>query len=201
MFTDTTPSTAPAAATPITSAAILILSDNGFEQSELEVPRDQLRDRGATVHVATPDGMPVRGWDAKDWGDTAAADLALADARAEDYDALVLPGGQMNPDLLRLNPAAITLISDFHAAGKPLAAVCHAPWLLIEAGLASGLRATSYVSIKTDMINAGALWVDQSVVTDRGIITSRNPGDLNDFVDAIVMAVEQTAKQAVDHYA
>ena len=150
MFTDTTPSTAPAAATPITSAAILILSDNGFEQSELEVPRDQLRDRGATVHVATPDGMPVRGWDAKDWGDTAAADLALADARAEDYDALVLPGGQMNPDLLRLNPAAITLISDFHAAGKPLAAVCHAPWLLIEAGLASGLRATSYVSIKTD---------------------------------------------------
>ena len=175
--------------TPITNAKILILSDNGFEQSELETPRDHLRDRGATVHVATPDGKPVRGWDQQDWGNPAAADLSLDQVEISAYDALVLPGGQINPDLLRLNPAAIALIKGFHAAGKPIAAVCHAPWLLIEAGLASGLRATSYMSIRTDMINAGADWVDQSAVSDRGIITSRNPEDLDDFVDAIVAAV------------
>lgn len=176
---------------PITSAKILILSDNGFEQSELEVPRDSLREKGATVHVATPDGKAVRGWDEKDWGDEADADLSIDQADVGDYDALVLPGGQINPDLLRVNDDAIALIQAFHAAGKPIAAVCHAPWLLIEAGLVKGLRATSYGSIKTDMINAGANWVDQSAVEDRGIITSRNPDDLDDFVDAIVVAVEK----------
>ena len=176
--------------TPITSAKILIVSDNGFEQSELEVPRDSLREKGATVHVATPDGKAVRGWQGKDWGDTAEADLSISQAEVGQYDALVLPGGQMNPDLLRVNPEAIAIIQAFSAAGKPIAAVCHAPWLLIEAGLAKGLRATSYGSIKTDMINAGVHWVDQSAVQDRGIITSRNPDDLDDFVDAIVLAVE-----------
>ena len=175
---------------PITSAKILIMSDNGFEQSELEVPRDALREKGATVHVATPDGKPVRGWKDKDWGDAAEADLSIGQADVGDYDALVLPGGQMNPDLLRVNAEAIALIQAFHNAGKPIAAVCHAPWLLIEAGLAKGLRATSYGSIKTDMINAGVNWVDQSAVEDRGIITSRDPNDLDDFVDAIVLAVE-----------
>jgi protease I len=177
--------------TPIAQAKILILSDNGFEQSELMVPRDSLREHGAAVHVATPDGGAVRGWSGEDWGESAEADLKLGDADAADYDALVLPGGQINPDLLRVNPEAISLIQAFHAAGKPIAAVCHAPWLLIEAGLAKGLRATSYGSIKTDMINAGANWVDQSAVSDRGIITSRNPDDLDDFVDAIVAAVEK----------
>ncbi len=177
--------------TPIDAATILILSDNGFEQSELMVPRDALREHGATVHVATPDGAAVRGWSGKDWGESAEADLALADANAADYDALVLPGGQINPDLLRVNPDAIALIQAFSAAGKPIAAVCHAPWLLIEAGLAKGLRATSYGSIKTDMINAGVEWVDEAAVSDRSIITSRNPDDLDAFVEAIVAAVEQ----------
>lgn len=176
--------------TPITSAKILIVSDNGFEQSELEMPRDELRARGATVHVATPDGKPVRGWQGKDWGNTAQADLSIGEAEVGQYDALVLPGGQMNPDLLRVHADAIALIRAFHAAAKPVAAVCHAPWLLIEAGLAKGLRATSYGSIKTDMINAGVQWVDQSAVEHRGIITSRDPDDLPDFVDAIMLAVE-----------
>ena len=184
-------STTTPSATPMASRKILILSDNGFEQSELEVPRDALRAKGATVHVATPDGQAVRGWKGKDWGDEAPADLALADADADAYDALVLPGGQMNPDLLRVQPDAIALIQAFHRAGKPIAAVCHAPWLLIEAGLARGLPATSYGSIKTDMINAGVNWVDQSAVIDRGIITSRDPNDPDAFVDAIVHAVEQ----------
>lgn len=191
------PDFTPAAGRPITQARILILSDNGFEQSELEVPLDELRARGATVDVATPDGKSVRGWKDKDWGAETPADLSLDDADAAAYDALVLPGGQMNPDLLRVNAAAITLIKAFHAAGKPIAAVCHAPWLLIEAGLVGGVRATSYGSIKTDMINAGAHWVDESAVSDHGLITSRDPADLDDFVAAIVAAVEQTAKTPV----
>ncbi len=180
-----------AAGLPISSASILIVSDNGFEQSELEVPRDALRDHGATVHVATPDGAAIRGWQGKDWGQTVEADLSLNDADMEDYDALVLPGGQMNPDLLRVNPTAISLIKAFHAAGKPIAAICHAPWLLIEADLLDGVRATSYGSIRTDVINAGAEFVDESAVSDHGLITSRSPEDLDDFVAAIVAAVEQ----------
>ncbi len=180
-----------AAGRPIGESKILIVSDNGFEQSELEVPRDALREHGATVHVATPDGAAVRGWQGKDWGETVEADMSLNDADMADYDALVLPGGQMNPDLLRVNPTAIALIKAFHAAGKPIAAVCHAPWLLIEAGLVNGVRATSYSSIRTDMVNAGADFVDESAVTDHGLITSRSPEDLDDFVAAIVAAVEQ----------
>ncbi len=181
----------PTAGRPIGSAAILIVSDNGFEQSELEVPRGALRNHGATVHVATPEGVAVRGWQGKDWGQSVEADLSLSDADVGDYDALVLPGGQMNPDLLRVNPAAIALIKAFHAAGKPIAAICHAPWLLIEADLLNGVRATSYGSIRTDVINAGAEFVDESVVSDQGLITSRSPEDLDDFVAAIVDAIEQ----------
>lgn len=180
-----------AAGRPIGEAKILIVSDNGFEQSELEVPGNALRGHGATVHVATPDGAAIRGWEGKDWGQTVEADLSLSDADEGDYDALVLPGGQMNPDLLRVNAAAISLIKAFHAAGKPIAAICHAPWLLIEAGLIEGVRATGYKSIRTDLINAGAAFVDERAVSDHGFITSRSPEDLDDFVSAIVAAVEQ----------
>lgn len=176
--------------TRITDAKILIVSDNGFEQSELCMPRDQLAAKGAIVHVATPDGQPVLGWQGKDWGTEVPANLKISDADVANYDALVLPGGQMNPDLLRVNDDAIALIKDFHRAGKPIAAVCHAPWLLIEAKLIDGVRATSYHSIKTDMINAGARWVDEPAVVDRGIITSRQPEDLDAFVTAITEAVE-----------
>lgn len=174
----------------IANAKILILSTDGFEQSELETPRDKLREQGATVHVATLDGNDIKGWDGDDWGDTARADLALADAKPEDYDALVLPGGQINPDLLRVEPEAIALIQAFATAGKTVAAICHAPWLLIEAGLADGREMTSYHSIRTDLANAGAKVTDRSVVVDRGVITSRNPDDLADFVAQIVRQVE-----------
>lgn len=174
----------------ITQAKILILATDGFEQSELETPRDDLRERGATVHVATLDGNAIKGWDGDDWGDEAPADLALADADVADYDALVLPGGQINPDLLRVEKPAIALIRAFAEAGKPVAAICHAPWLLIEADLVRGREMTGYASIRTDLANAGAKVVDRSVVVDRGIVTSRKPADLDDFVARIVAEVE-----------
>lgn len=174
----------------ITDAKILILATHGFEQSELEVPRDQLRKRGATVHLATPGGEDIKGWDTDDWGRTATHDLALETVRMTDYDALVLPGGQINPDLLRVNPDAIRLIRDFVEAGRPVAAICHAPWLLIEAGVARGREMTSYSSIRTDLENAGTRVVDREVVVSDGIVTSRNPRDLDAFVAAIVEEVE-----------
>ncbi|QFT58124.1 Putative cysteine protease YraA [Sulfitobacter sp. THAF37] len=177
--------------TQINEANILILATNGFEQSELEHPLKQLREKGATVHVATPDGNDIKGWDTDDWGGTVPADLALADVNAQSYDAIVLPGGQINPDLLRVNEDAVQLIRTFADAGKVVAAICHAPWLLIEAGIIKGRKATSYNSISTDMKNAGALWEDSEVVADQGIVTSRNPNDLDAFVAKIVEEVEE----------
>lgn len=170
----------------INNAKILIMSANGFEQSELMVPRDKLKEAGATVHVATPDGQAIKGWHEKNWGDSVDADLKISDAKVEDYDALVLPGGQMNPDILRAQEDAVALVKKFGASGKVVAAVCHGPWLLIEAGLAKGREATSYHSIKTDMINAGAKWKDVEVIADQGIVTSRSPKDLDAFVAKII---------------
>ncbi|THH38569.1 type 1 glutamine amidotransferase [Aliishimia ponticola] len=175
----------------ITEAKILILSTNGFEQSELEVPRDKLREAGATVHVATPDGAAITGWDDKDWGREASADVAIGDVTLADYDAVVLPGGQINPDILRTNEEAVDLIRKAYNDGKTVAAICHAPWLLVEAGVLKGRKATSYPSIRTDVENAGAHWEDSEVVTDQGLITSRNPGDLDAFVSKIIEEIEE----------
>lgn len=177
--------------TQISQAKILILSTNGFEQSELERPLHDLKDKGATVHVATPDGNDIKGWDENDWGGEVKADLALDAVKVEDYDAIVLPGGQINPDILRVNEDAVKLIKDFAEAGKTIAAICHAPWLLIEADLIKGRKATSYSSIATDMKNAGAHWEDSEVVVDNGIITSRSPEDLGAFVAKIVEEIEE----------
>ncbi|SHI02624.1 type 1 glutamine amidotransferase domain-containing protein [Marivita hallyeonensis] len=174
----------------IEKAKVLIISSNGFEQSELEFPRDQLRAKGAEVHVATQDGKAVKGWEGDDWGRMADADLKIADAKHENYDALVIPGGQINPDLLRVDDDVLTLVKAFHKAGKPIAAVCHAPWVLIEAGILKGRDATSYHSIKTDVMNAGANWHDAEVVFDHGIITSRQPEDLKAFVEKIVEVIQ-----------
>jgi len=174
---------------------ILILAAHGFEQSELEVPRDRLKEAGAHVDVVSPEKGEIKGWDMKDWGRPVKVDKALADAKADDYDAIVLPGGQINPDLLRINKDALDLIKAFYNAGKTVAAVCHAPWLLIEAGLVKDRKMTSYKSIKTDVINAGGKWEDSEVVTDNGVITSRNPGDLEAFSKKIIEEVREGKHQ------
>jgi protease I len=168
---------------------IAILATHGFEQSELEVPRDKLKAAGATVHVVSLKPGEIKGWDMKDWGRTVKGDKTLDQVSADQYDAIVLPGGQINPDLLRVEPRALAFIKDFHDHRKIVAAVCHAPWLLIETGLAKGRKMTSYKSIKTDVKNAGAKWEDSEVVVDKGVITSRNPGDLNAFSAKIIEEV------------
>ncbi|TCT02387.1 type 1 glutamine amidotransferase domain-containing protein [Aquabacter spiritensis] len=175
--------------TDIRESRILIIATNGFEQSELMVPRDDLRKAGATVDVASQDGQPIRGWDMKDWGETVPADLKISAVDPARYDALVLPGGQINPDVLRADPEAMRVVKAFLASGKPVAAICHAPWLLIEADAVRGRNVTSYASIRKDVENAGGKWVDKEVVTDQGLITSRSPKDLPAFVAKIIEEV------------
>lgn len=170
---------------------ILILATNGFEQSELDIPHTKLKEAGATVHVASPESGEITGWDQKDWGKAVKVDRTLDEVSADAYDAIVLPGGQMNPDTLRGNPQALSLIKTFFQQGKVVAAVCHAPWLLIDTGIAKGRRLTSYSTMKQDMINAGAEWEDSTVVADKGVVTSRNPDDLPAFVAKIIEEVNE----------
>ncbi|GAB4536844.1 MAG: type 1 glutamine amidotransferase domain-containing protein [Roseibium sp.] len=179
----------------ISEAKVLIMATDGFEQSELEVPLKKLRERGATVHVATLDGKAIKGWDEKEWGNTVGADLKIADVRVDDYIALVLPGGQMNPDVLRADEQAVAKVRDFVTGDKIVAAICHAPWLLIEAGVVEGREMTSYHSIRTDLANAGAKVVDKEVAISNGIITSRSPNDLDAFVAKIVEEIEEGEHQ------
>ncbi|WP_412063350.1 type 1 glutamine amidotransferase domain-containing protein [Rubrivirga sp. IMCC45206] len=177
------------------NTSIAILATNGFEQSELVQPKQSLEDAGATVHVISPESGRIKGWDQKDWGDSVDVDVALGDADPASYAALVLPGGQMNPDVLRANGDAVAFVKAFAEAGKPIAAICHAPWLVIEAGLADGRTATSWPSLRTDLENAGATVVDRSVAVDTDgpftLITSRKPEDIPDFVGAVVDALSE----------
>ena len=170
---------------------IAILATNGFEQSELEVPRDKLKAAGANVEVISLQPGEIKGWDKKDWGRPVKVDRTIGDVSPADYDAVVLPGGQINPDLLRVEPKVLAFIKDIYDQKKVVAAVCHGPWLLIETGIAKGRKMTSYKSIKTDVINAGGKWEDAEVVVDQGVITSRNPSDLNAFSAKIIEGVNE----------
>ena len=163
---------------------VAILATNGFEEIELTSPKKALEDAGAMVHVIAPDEEgtgKIRSWKEKDWGTEFDVDVKLVNANEDDYDALMLPGGVMNPDTLRMNKAAIRFIRSFFEAGKPVAAICHGPQLLIQADVVGDRRLTSYPSLETDLINAGANWVDEEVVVDGGLVTSRRPDDLPAF--------------------
>lgn len=175
---------------------VALLVTDGFEQSELSEPKRALEDAGAQVDIVSPKNGDVRGWTHTEWGDRFSVDVPLAEARVEDYDALVLPGGQMNPDVLRANEDAVNFVRQFVQSGKVVAAICHGPWMLVEAEVVRGKVMTSYKSIRTDLRNAGAEWVDKEVVVDGNIITSRQPDDLPAFNTAIIERLHASAATA-----
>ena len=165
---------------------VAILVADGFEQVELTEPRKALDDAGAETHVVSPAEGRVRGWNHTEWGDEVRVDQPLDEARPQDYDALLLPGGVINPDKLRILPRAVEFVRAFFEARKPVAAICHGPWTLVEAGVATGRRMTSWPSLKTDLKNAGADWSDKEVIVDRGLVTSRKPEDLPAFIEKMI---------------
>jgi protease I len=167
----------------------LLTATEGVEQVELTEPRRALEDAGATVHLLSLEQGEVQGFEHLDKADTFPVDVVVADARVEDYDALVLPGGVANPDALRMDETAVGFVRDFVESGKPVAAICHAPWTLVEADVVRGRRLTSWPSLQTDVRNAGGTWVDEEVVVDGNLITSRKPDDLKAFGEALVEAV------------
>ena len=160
---------------------IAMLLTDGFEQVEMTEPKRALEAAGMQVHLVSPESDTVRGWDHTDWGEEFKVDVSLDQANAADYDGLVLPGGVMNPDNMRRNKAAQRFVRAFFDAGKPVGAICHAPWMLIDSEVVAGRRLTSYHTLQTDLKNAGATWVDEEVVVDNGLVTSRNPDDLPAF--------------------
>jgi protease I len=170
---------------------IAILATDGFEQSELLEPKKALDDAGATTEVVSPKGGTIRAWAEKNWGKDVPVDRELKNAKPDDYDALLLPGGVMNPDHLRMNPDAVNFVRHFVTSGKPIAAICHGPWTLIEAEGVRGRRITSWPSLKTDLQNAGAEWVDEQVVTDHGLVTSRKPADIPAFVNKMIEEIAE----------
>lgn len=175
---------------------IAFLATDGFEQVELTEPRKALDDAGATTVVISPTRGEIKGWELKDWGDSITVDKALDDANPNEYDALVLPGGVMNPDRLRMEPKAVNFVRQFVATGKTIAAICHGPWTLLETGALNGKTVTSWPSLKTDLKNAGANWLDQDVVKDGNLIFSRKPDDIPAFSKAIIESVSQGVKAA-----
>ena len=172
---------------------VLILATNGFEESELMEPKAALEAAGYETVVASPESGEIRGWKDKNWGESVTVDADLGDVSESDFDALMLPGGQMNPDILRMDDRVIDLISAFDEAGKPIAAICHAPWLLAEADILEGRSVTSWPSLRTDLENAGAEVLDEQVVVDGNLITSRKPGDIPAFNDALIAMLKEAA--------
>ncbi len=170
---------------------IAFLATEGVEQVELTQPWQAVKDAGAEVHLVSLESGQIQGFNHLDKADTFTVDITVEDANASDYHGLVLPGGVANPDMLRMNENAVSFVRDFFHQHKPVAAICHAPWTLIEAGVVDGRTLTSFPSLKTDLENAGAHWVDREVVTDEGFVTSRDPNDLNAFCDK---AIEEFAE-------
>jgi len=179
---------------------VLIIATDGFEQSELLLPKGALEAAGFETVVASPKSGEIRGWNHTDWGESVTVGASLDEVEADDFDALMLPGGQMNPDALRLQPRAIQLIEDFDDADKPIAAICHAPWLLIEADIVDGRTVTGWPSILTDLENAGADVVDEEVVVDGNLITSRKPDDIPAFSNALIAALNETEEEDDEEY-
>ncbi|MBV7259437.1 DJ-1/PfpI/YhbO family deglycase/protease [Erythrobacter crassostreae] len=169
---------------------ILIIATDGFEQSELMEPKSLLEEAGADITVASLDDGSIKGWSDGDWGDSVDVDLTVDEVSEGDYDALLLPGGQINPDILRMNETVIDLVKQFDGASKPIAAICHAPWLLAEADIIDGKTVTGWPSIRTDLENAGADIVDTAVAVDGNLITSRNPDDIPAFTTTLMTALE-----------
>jgi protease I len=170
---------------------VAVLATDGFEEVELTQPTERLRSEGATVRIIAPKPGEITSWVHGNWGGKFPVDVTLDGASVDDYDALLLPGGVINPDRLRREPAAAELVRAFYQSDKPIAAICHGPWMLIEAGVVRGLRMTSFHSIRTDVRNAGAEWVDEEVVVDRGIVTSRKPDDIPAFNDKLVEEIAE----------
>ena len=166
---------------PLVGKKVAVLVADGFEQVEMVEPRNALKNAGAETFIISPSKGKVMGWKETQWGDTFPVEVPIEKAVAGDYDALLLPGGVMNPDKLRGNPAAVQFVRSFFEAGKPVAAICHGPWTLIDAGVVKGRTVTSYHSIRSDLVNAGAIWVDEEVVVDTGLVTSRQPSDIPAF--------------------
>jgi protease I len=175
---------------------VAILVSDGFEQSELLEPRKALDEAGAITQVVSPAEKKVKGWNHKDWGNEVPVDVSLDSANAQEFDALLLPGGVMNPDQLRLNPKAVAFVKQFMDEGKPVAAICHGPWTLLEAGAVRGRTLTSWPSLKTDLNNAGATWVDQEVVTDGLLVTSRKPDDIPAFNREMIRLFAEAVESA-----
>jgi protease I len=175
---------------------VMILATDGFEQSELEGPKANLEKAGFNTVVVSPKDDEIKGWDKTDWGRPVPVDLTLSEAEAVDFDALLLPGGQINPDKLRMEEKAVKIVRDFVQSGKPVAAICHGPWLLVEADAVRGKTVTSWPSIRTDLKNAGANVVDQEVAVDGNLITSRKPDDIPAFSAALIEALQKIEEPA-----
>lgn len=173
------------------SKRVAILATNGFEESELKSPKETIEQQGWIAEIVSPEGGTIKAWAGKDWGGDYNVDRILADASASDYDALVLPGGVINPDLLRTDEDALQFVKDFFVQQKPVAAICHGPQVLINAGVVDGRRITSVHSISKDLQNAGANWTDSEVVVDNGLVTSRTPADLPAFNKKMVEEINE----------
>ena len=170
---------------------VAILATNGFEQHELEDPKKAVEAAGAEVKIVSLESGKIKGWKEKDWGDKVDVDLTVDQAKVTDFDALILPGGVINPDTLRTNATAVAFVRSFFDAKKPIGAICHGPWTLVEADVVRGKKLTSWPSLKTDIKNAGGNWVDEEVVTDQGLVTSRKPADLPAFCKKLIEEIAE----------